>query len=71
MKIILWHTNDLNKWHHQYHYYSRSQNNINVKHCNYKEITSSCSEIAEHNLFHIDDSMPNVGIIFTSIRKNL
>ena len=41
--------------------YSRSQNNVNVVYCNYKEITSSYSEITDRNL---PQSMPDVAIIF-------
>ena len=41
--------------------YSRSQNNVNVVYCNYKEITSSYSEITGHNLLQ---TVPNVAIIF-------
>jgi len=41
--------------------YSRSQNNVNVVYCNYKEITSSYSEITDRNL---SQSMPNVAIIY-------
>jgi len=41
------------------HHHSRSQNNVNVAYCNYKEITSSYSVIMERNSPH---SMPNVGI---------
>jgi len=41
--------------------YSRSQNNVNVVYCNYKEITSSYREITDRNF---PQSMPNVAIIF-------
>jgi len=39
----------------------RSQNNVNIVYCNYKEITSSYSEITDRNL---PQSMPNVATIF-------
>ena len=41
--------------------YRRSRNNVNVMYCNYKEITSSYSEITKRNLPH---SLPNVGSMF-------
>ena len=41
--------------------YRRSQNNVNVVHYNYKEITSNYSEITGRNL---PQSMPNVAIMF-------
>ena len=31
------------------HYYSRSQNNVNVVYCNYKGTSSSYNVIAKHN----------------------
>jgi len=48
---------------------SRSQNNINVVYCNYKEITIRYREITEHNFPH---SIPNVhaGIICDLLSKN-
>ena len=41
--------------------YSRSQNNVNVVYCNYKETNSSYNVIAECNL---PQSLPIVGNIF-------
>ena len=48
--------------------YSRSQNNVNVVYCNYKEITSSFSVITKHNMSH---SLPNVGIIYNFFFETL
>ena len=50
--------------------YSRSQNNINVVYCNYKEITIRYREITEHNFPH---SIPNAhaGIICDPLNENL
>jgi len=41
--------------------YSRSQNNVNVVYCNYKETNSNYNVIAERNL---PQSLPNVDNIF-------
>ena len=48
--------------------YSKSQNNVNIVYCNYKENTSSYSVITERNLPH---SLPNVGIIFECLSEPL
>ena len=49
-------------------YYSRSQNNVNLVYCNYKEITSSYSVNTKRNLPY---SLPYFDYIFKMFVWNL